>query len=130
MTYTILLPEDIRKYILDLDIILSIYLNISVLKFRKLLLSKTDDRFLDDDTLFNDYIFMVYASVINDISSKKDVTIGILIVSFSKMFFEDNERLQILFSNNIDTLFNNKSNHLEHIDPEIQYHLQNLFYRK
>ena len=125
MTYTILSPEEIRNYILDLDIILSIYLNIRVLKFRELLVNKTDD-----DTLFNDYIFMVYASVINDITSKKDVTIGILIVSFSKMFFEDNERLQILFSNNIDTLFNNKSNHLEHIDPEIQYHLQNLFYIK
>ena len=127
MTYTILSPEEIREYILDLDIILSIYLNISVVKFRELIVYKTIKPFLDNDTLFNDYIFMVYVSIINDISSKENVTVGTIIVSFSKMFFEDNEELQILFSNNITTLFNNK---MDHIDPVIQCHLQKLFYIK
>ena len=68
MTYTILSRGEIGKYFLDLDIILSIYLNISVLTFRKLLVNKTIKQFLDNDTLFNDFIFIVYSSVINEIS--------------------------------------------------------------
>jgi len=130
MTYTILSRGEIGKYFLDLDIILSIYLNISVLTFRKLLVNKTIKQFLDNDTLFNDFIFIVYASVINEISSKEDVTVGTIICSFSIMFFGDNEELQILFSNNISTLFDNKKDHLKYIDPKLQYYLRDLFYRK
>jgi hypothetical protein len=128
MSYNILTPEEKRLYILYLDYIFSIYLNISVNDFRFLLLRTT--KYFDVSP-----IVFIYASTINEICGSQNITFFDLIDKISNIFFADNMENKNLFCDDIERLFNIVPN-LNNIDIDfiknninqnIQNELINLF---
>jgi hypothetical protein len=99
MSYSILTSEEKRLYILYLDYIFSVYLNISVTDFRILLLRTT--KYFD----VNPIVF-IYASTLNEIYGSQNVTIFDLINKVTDVFFADNMENKNLFFDNIEKLFN------------------------
>ena len=99
MSFNILTPEEKRLYILYLDYIFSVYLNISVTDFRILLLRTT--KYFDVSP-----VVFVYASTLNEIYGDQNSTFFDLIDKISNVFFADNMENKKLFFDNIDQLFN------------------------
>ena len=99
MSYNILTPEEKRLYILYLDYIFSVYLNISVTDFRILLLRTT--KYFDVSP-----VVFVYASTLNEIYGDQNSTFFDLIDKISNVFFADNIENKNLFCDDIDKLFN------------------------
>ena len=99
MSYNILTPEEKRLYILYLDYIFSVYLNISVTDFRILLLRTT--KYFDVSP-----VVFVYASTLNEIYGDQNSTFFDLIDKISNVFFADNMENKNLFCDDIDKLFN------------------------
>jgi hypothetical protein len=108
MSYNILTPEQKRLYILYLDHIFSVYLNISVQQFRVLLLRTT--KYFDVSP-----VILIYASTLNEIYGDQNITIFDLIDKISNVFFADNISNKNLFYNDIERLFNFEPN-LDNID--------------
>jgi hypothetical protein len=108
MSYNILTPEEKRLYILYLDYIFSVYLNINVTDFRVLLLRTT--KYFDVSP-----VILIYASTLNEIYGDQNITIFDLIDKISNVFFADNISNKNLFYNDIERLFNFEPN-LDNID--------------
>ena len=127
MSFNILTPEEKRLYILYLDHIFSVYLNISVTDFRVLLLRTT--KYFDVSPAV-----LVYASTLNEIYGDQNSTIFDLINKISNVFFADNIENKKLFFDNIDQLFNINIdlNNIDidfiryNINENIQNELQNI----
>jgi hypothetical protein len=122
MSYNILTYEEKRLYILYLDYIFSVYLNISVEQFRVLLLRTT--KYFDETP-----ILLIYASTLNEIYGSENITIFDLINKVINVFFADNIANKNLFYINIDELFNINID-LDNIDIDfiknnINEHIQN-----
>jgi hypothetical protein len=99
MSYNILTPEEKRLYMLYLDYIFSVYLNISVTDFRILLLRTT--KYFDVSP-----VVFVYASTLNEIYGDQNSTFFDLIDKISNVFFADNMENKNLFCEDINKLFN------------------------
>jgi hypothetical protein len=131
MSYNFLSYEEKRLYILYLDYIFSVYLNISVIDFRVLLLRTT--KYFDVKP-----VVFVYVSTLNEIYGSENITMFDLIDKVTNVFFSDNIANKNLFYINIDKLFNNTPN-LDNIDIDfikdnldihIKYQLENLLCRE
>jgi hypothetical protein len=99
MSYKILTAEEKRLYILYLDYIFSVYLNISVTDFRVLLLKTT--KYFDVSP-----VIFIYALTINEICGSQNITFFDLIDKISNIFFADNMENKNLFCNDINKLCN------------------------
>jgi hypothetical protein len=138
MSYNILSFEEKRMYIKYLEIIFSIYLNISVFEFRILLLRTT--KYFDESPSL-----IVYVSTLNEIYGNENIRIIDIIDKITDVFFADNIENKNLFYLNIDNLFSInldninfdedninikyiKDNIRENININIQNQLVNLFF--
>ena len=138
MSYNILSFEEKRMYIKYLEIIFSIYLNISVFEFRILLLRTT--KYFDESPSL-----IVYVSTLNEIYGNENIRIIDIIDKITDVFFADNIENKNLFYLNIDNLFSInldninfdedninikyiKDNIRENININLQNELVNLFF--
>jgi hypothetical protein len=142
MSSNILSFEEKRVYIRYLEIIFSIYLNISIFEFRMLLLRTT--KYFDVAPAV-----ILYASALNEIYGSENIRIIDIIDKITNVFFADNLENKKLFYSNIDNLFDININgvnlyylnindiNLEYIntnlirdnlDMNIKYELEKLFF--
>jgi hypothetical protein len=98
MSYNILSFEEKRVYIKYLEIIFSIYLNISIFEFRILLLRTT--KYFDVAPSI-----ILYASALNEIYGSENIRIIDIIDKITNVFFANNLENKNLFYLNIDNLF-------------------------